>query len=383
MIWRPIVVGVIAVVSLSAAVVTLSLRMSPKPEQPLVTNTHQRPLTQLHTLTMMTPQAGWAVNGRQLLHTVDGGQHWTSVTPIDLPVIITSSTVHNTVWQFVNGQTAWLIGRAGVGDTIRLAYTQDNGRHWSEQTVRLPGLTSGTDLTAVDFLNDHQGWIMGSGFGVIGSTTIWTTTNGGQTWQRVYGTPLAGGNLVFQTPTLGWMTIATPGNDGPQFKLETTTTGGRAWTAVPLPSIGWIEPARSPTFRGPAGLLPVVSTTGFLAVLRTANAGHQWVASRKFPLAVNQNWLPTIQSEGGSLAWAVAKGHLWRSTNGGRTWTLRSTAPFLQTASGLDFLNPKVGWIWQQTKDGRAQIWRTTSGGQRWTAVTPTLTASGGRAKGA
>ena len=381
--WRPIVVGVAAVVILSAAGVAPSLRISAAPERPLVTNTHQRPLTQLHTLTMMTPRAGWAVNGAQLLHTIDGGRRWISVTPGGLPVTVDGSTVRNTIWQFINGQTAWVAGRAGSGATVRLANTHDGGRHWREQTIAVPGLTRGTKLTAVDFFNSHQGWIMGSGLGVIGSTTIWTTTNGGQTWQRVYGAPLRGSNLVFQTPTAGWMTLATPSHNGSQFELETTTTAGRTWTTIPLPHIGWIEPARSPTFRGPAGLLPVVSTTGFLAVLRTANAGHQWVASRKFPLAVNQNWLPTIQSEGGSLAWAVAKGRLWRSTDGGRAWALRSTAAFLKTASGLDFLNPKVGWIWQQTKDGRAQIWRTTSGGQRWTAVTPTLTASGGRAKGA
>ncbi len=55
MIWRPIVVGIIAVIGLSTAVVAPSLRTSPKPDQPLVTNIHQHPLTQLHTLKMMTP----------------------------------------------------------------------------------------------------------------------------------------------------------------------------------------------------------------------------------------------------------------------------------------------------------------------------------------
>ncbi len=372
--WRPIVVGVAAAVSLSAAGAALSLRISAAPERPLVTNTLQRPLTQLYTLKMMTLRAGWAVNGNQLLHTVDGGRCWVSVTPVGLPIIVDGSTVRNTVWQFVNGQTAWIAGRAGPGATVRLAYTRDGGRHWKEQTIPVPGLTNGTELTAVDFLNSHEGWIMGSGLGVIGSTTIWTTTNGGQTWHQVYGTPLAGGNLVFQTPTMGWITIATPGNDGPQFKLETTTTGGRAWTAVPLPNIGWIEPAGPPTFHGAAGLLSVWGTTGFVTVLRTSDGGQRWVwSSRKLPFPTNSAMFWTVRTRGGAVAWAITSGRLWRSTNGGQTWTLRSTAAFLKTASGLDFLNPSVGWLWQRTKNGRTQLWLTTSGGQRWTAISPTL----------
>ncbi|MFO7890078.1 MAG: YCF48-related protein [bacterium] len=121
---------------------------------------------------------GW--QGR-VFHTSNGGEDWTEQTfPGDAGIL------HCIYFQ--NNQKGWAAGiRNDEVDFLMetsgaMYYTEDGGVNWVEKYV--PGIN--VVFTDINFVTEERGWAVGFA-GSSGETggTIFKTTDGGDTWQRI------------------------------------------------------------------------------------------------------------------------------------------------------------------------------------------------------
>lgn len=159
-------------------------------------------------------------------------------------------------------------------------------------------------LDAIQFVSAQRGW-------VVGEHEILATSDGGRHWTVQERGDLDLVSVDFVSARTGWAL-------GPDMLL-TTADGGTRWTALHVPCLNSLD---------------------FL--------------TRDFGFAI---------SGGNGLSWpADAHASVVRSTNGGRSWESLATPANPQTVC---FDNPSRGWL---GADGN--LYRTSDGGRRWTLVT-------------
>jgi photosystem II stability/assembly factor-like uncharacterized protein len=157
---------------------------------------------------------GWDIAGGVAGRTRDGGRTWT----FDSGII-------------AGAPKGVGLGRVAFRDSLRGAVisrhggvmlTDDGGATWREP---MHGLSSGGEFAAIQWLDDHEGWLAG--------TSIAHTTDGGETWETVFRSSSENGYLLanaiqFLDPSHGW--LASQGGE-----IARTEDGGAHWAIVPTP----------------------------------------------------------------------------------------------------------------------------------------------------
>ena len=148
---------------------------------------------------------GWAVGYAQAsLLTTDGGENWTTMSPLGLRDCIGVSAA--------DADHVWAVGVAGA-----IAASEDGGISWSTQTS---GVSS--RLAAVDFADALHGWAVGDGGVVL------ATTDGGASWSRqASGTTLGLQDVEFADTTHGYAVGAA--YDPARNVVLSTSNGGATW----------------------------------------------------------------------------------------------------------------------------------------------------------
>ena len=168
------------------------------------------------------------------------------------------------------------------------------------------GLSSGV-LTDVEFVSAAQGW-------VVGQDKILATTDSGRHWTVQDSGQLNLTSVDFIGNGAGWAV----GTDS----LLATSDDGAHWTTLPEPcplirsvhfvsaTVGFaVAGGRDVSQFGTA--IPEVGGE----VLATTDGGHSW---RILPTPTN---VQTVCFDNAEIGWLGAGGRLFRSTNGGRTWS--------------------------------------------------------------
>ena len=188
----------------------------------------------------------------------------------------------------------------------------DGGNTW---ILQISG--TGRDLTDVDFVNNKQGWVVGSDLafdaeiGFFSLPIVLRTTNGGSTW-----IPLSidanGESLVaisFVNTMRGWVV----GSGG---TIMRTDNGGAAWTAqnsgvtVTLVDVFFLN-----TDKG-----WIVGESG--TVLHTTNGGDTWTPQQSNVV----EYLNSIYFKTPNEGWAVGDmGVIVHTIDGGATWTFETS----------------------------------------------------------
>jgi photosystem II stability/assembly factor-like uncharacterized protein len=170
-------------------------------------------------------------------------------------------------------------------------------------------------LAAVQFVSAQQGWVAGAG-------RILATSDGGQTWTRQYSGPASLYQVDFISADRGWAV-------GPNAVLM-TTDGGKVWTSLPEPctpirSVHFASPDLGYAIAGGSGVRldgGVPATTGAGTLLMTTDGGQDWQPVPGAPAAAQ-----TVCFSSPFDGFLGTPGRIWRSTDGGRHWTVSFTEP--------------------------------------------------------
>ena len=315
--------------------------------------------------------AGLASGGAvQVWKTTNGGKSWQG------PVAVGAAEMRGTlacdaegVWLLTNG-----VGAGGPLPELWALYRLEGSGGWREVA------SSGSVLQ----LLPHLVALPGGGAAVVGP---------GEGLQRLRAARVSATGAVSALPPLSTASTLTALSAGP---------GGTLWAAL-RPTAGPVEvlsslAAAQPwsvVYRAaPVGPVSAISfpTAGVgyglgtslnpLAVLRTTDGGQRWQAVGSLPASggtVMTFSFPTAQQ-----GWATsAKGVLWHTLDGGRTWTRGPTAQISDTAdpqglvAAVAFATPNDGCLQAQGHPSTVggylygAFWGTTDGGARWTPVTP------------
>ena len=267
---------------------------------------------------------------------------------------IMTTTALNGVW-FVDRLRGFLVGNDGA-----IIMTDNGGLGWV-----MPPKKTTQHLQGIQFVDAQRGWIVGGG------GTIFVTANSGSTWNPQSAATTADlHGLSFIDASTGWII----GRSAAGAEVHRTVDGGTTWTrlAAPAPAVledvafvdalnGWV--VGSTSVDG--------DTRG--AIWRSSDGGATWTAQWVAPNHFMH--LFDVEPLSATTAWAVGQsstsgaGEIKLVTrDGGTTW--ESTPPASETpgsaSSGMlaiDFVDASHGWA----AGSWGTIIRTTDGGATWT----------------
>ncbi len=247
------------------------------------------------------------------VRTTDGGKTWAAAESDTAP------------WYrlqfFGDGSVGWLISLRGT-----IARTVDKGRTWT--TTLGTGSASLSGVTDFHFIDALRGWAVapyGSGVG-----TVFTTVDGGLTWQAVASTRNSQGFYAIRfADALHGVVV------GPSGVAMVTADGGATWAPR---STGVFGQVFSVSFAD-ANTAVAVGEGG--VIVRSTDAGQSWqpVAS---PTTRNLNDVRFVSP---AIGHAVGdQGTLILTRDGGATWAVVPTG----AKAGLGavfFVDEQTGWL--------------------------------------
>lgn len=340
------------------------------------------PSPNIHTLFMMDASNGWAMGNSYILRTANGGATWYNVTAPGV------SAIRNAF--FLNASKGWMLTTDSIYRTL------DGGLTWTRYSVPFNG-------GYIQFLSDTNGFVLtGEGIGMQKHpVSLYQTSDGGATWTLKFahdpnlptnGLPLSGhkNGMAFRDMSTGWVGGDSP---SPGIYLYKTTNSGVSWAAQPLPLPTGYENAimstTAPKFFGTNdAILPVWMSTGVgirnLFLYVTRDGGNTWsVSSGSAPTSYGTDFVSTRDG----FSWDQM-GLLHVTNNSGAGW--RQVTPNVTFGGDfiprMDFVSTTTGWALLRDLNGNAALYRTTDGGATWTllfgipsappAFTPTATST-------
>jgi len=292
---------------------------------------------------LLSPSRGWVVGVTSLERTTNGGRTFQRAgEPSGHPLVKAD---------FVSADVGF-----GLTTTGQLVQTSNAGSSWTPGTLPAVGVAMCFASTQVGYLADQSG-------------NVFVTGNAGRTWKETERSSVASGSLAWSdlscNGTQAWLNAAIFDPVSPRpplpYLLAQTSNSGASWSAVSDNPVGR-ETALPTASRAPGDLGPV----GFAAV--SAGLSGQSVLVGLSPTA----WQVRVVTTPG-----VGRGFSMATVP-----AVPSQSPSPSSAHG--YIQPisetfvgSTGWIYfDDTALGSAStarwepvIWRTTDGGSSWTEL--------------
>ncbi|MDH3268778.1 MAG: YCF48-related protein, partial [Ignavibacteria bacterium] len=335
-------------------------------------------LSDLHFVDINT---GWAVGFNEtIIKTTNGGSSW------NFQASDTSFNLRSV--DFIDEFIGYAVGEkkyANLYERAQIFKTTDGGLNWIDKSSILSGYPG---INTVEFIDSNVGWIGGGTPGYSGQAFIIKTTDGGETWgtESIFKSEIVRNrenlfidnnfgihSIYFRDANNGW---AVQGNDTWKRAIYTTTNGGATWDD------------KYPTFPEYNNL--VINEEYDLLSVFVNSIGQGWAVGRNGSIFITeddgQSWAQQlsggVQSGGeediyslcfvnDTIGWAAGTRKnfspgesilILKTTNGGKTWITKyyhyGSGPILKT---VFFINENIGWA-----GGDDNILFTTNGGENW-----------------
>jgi len=364
-----------------------------------------------------------AMLAKQQLGTLTTTGNWAIIGPSSVPTNGGAGRLNFITFHPTQSNTYW-VGSASGG----LWKTTNNGVSWTSNTDQLPVL--GVSDLAIDPNNPNIMYLAtGDGDGNhTYSIGVLKSTDGGNTWnttglswfvtqgrviRRIVVKPdnsnviiIASNNGIYRTTNGGanWTQVQTgnfydlewkPGNPNTIYAARyngvfRSTDGGATWAAISsgFPTNGGrVEIAVTPADSNYIyAVVANPSTDGLLGVYRSTNGGGSWSLRANSPNILG--YQSNGSDNGGQAYYDLAMDaspinkeevvvggiNIWRSTNGGNSWTIIAH----WTGSGAPYVHADIHWLKYTSAntifachDGG--ISRTTNSGSSWSDISGNL----------
>lgn len=250
---------------------------------------------------------------------------------------------------------------AGTPNGGGLFVSTNQGESWSLKSAGLPANSTVSDIAA-----------LGGGNILTICGTLHRSTNNGDTWEAVVGSPA---NLTnFHVTNAGVLfagSEVTAGGTG----IYRSTNGGVTWeqtrTGLPTYVIGPVTYVRSvSSISSDAGGVLYASVnsgsaTTEVGVYKSVDNGGSWTRMSAGLLA-NVNVKPVFVSSDGTVYVGV-RNRVYKSTDGAGSWTQTDSIPMASSQTVRHISRNSSGEILASTTSG---TYRASAGGTGWTSVT-------------
>jgi photosystem II stability/assembly factor-like uncharacterized protein len=237
-------------------------------------------------------------------------------------------------------ETGWVISSDSPAVIL---HTADGGQHWSAQgNSALWAGYSGNDISAVD---DNTAWAArGGALGAAKGGKILHTNNGGAEWSEQ---PLPEGmglikNIKGLSRNVAWAVSL----DGTVLR---TTTGGNIWTIVPHPSVPIHQVNRMDALGIPSADVWIADDQGkHLGMIHTPDNGVTW-RQEYVPYEIRTPGVHMVSGYSSMVAWAAVwgNGDLFRTLDGGETWEKVATVGGLNDLDDMCAVSADTVWVVQ------------------------------------
>lgn len=204
----------------------------------------------------------------------------------------------------------------------------------------------------------------GEGFGNIDAIRgegVWRSTNGGATWTQLANTTGFGSinRIAISQADSNVVLLATSGG------IRRTTDGGANWTTVRTGNS--LQVLISPS--NPNNVIAHFND-GAHRIAYSTNGGSTWTTAAggySTGTRIELAWAP---ANAGWCYASVAGGQCWRSTDNGANWTQRTTTAI---SDGTQWWYDNAIWVDPTNSNivviGAVNIWRSSNGGQTFTRI--------------
>lgn len=295
-------------------------------------------------LDVVSAQVGFAVGVTALFRTADGGRHWTTMgEPVH----------HSLVWV---GFTSSRYGY-GLTTTGKLVETADGGSSWLSSKLNVTGTSACFTSASVGYVTSKAGALYATGDGGKGWTLIeqapprveqfigpWSdlSCDGPNIWLglrlQCAAACAASFPYLVEHSANGGLTWATSADDWPGVPNSTMPSANLGSVAAGPPGSGIVVELPAPNsprwaWKDVRVLVARASGNAYTdAKLPTlpesfALAGNYVSAIRGVTLLGNTGWLYFDYTRAGTAERPLAEPIVWKTTDGGWTWTVLTTGP--------------------------------------------------------
>jgi PKD repeat protein len=268
-----------------------------------------------------------------------------------------------------NGGSSWSNNGNGTHvDYHDIVFTNSTTYYTSSDGGVYKTTNSGSTWTSLD--NDMQISEM-YGFGQSTSNANLLITG----WQD-NGTNLYNGSWGATMGGDGMLCFISKSNDnnmwGSQYNgsMNRSTNGGASWSpcGTPAGTAAWVVPWRED---------PTTANTiycGFNNVFKSTNGGQTWTQLGNLGIGTTTIGAIAISPANSNVIWAAAGGSLYKTSNGGGTWTTITTLP-AGTISYIACHNTDANraWVTYSGFTNQNKVFQTNDQGATWTNLSGSL----------
>ncbi len=266
-----------------------------------------------------------ALSDNSISKTTDGGLTWVNT-------LISNYNSSSSSLYFFDNFNGWYLGNG------KLYKTTDAGNNWFIiNNLPVPQISN---ISSFQFFDKNYGL-------VLGSYEVFKTTDGGLTWTTinisVYPNPISTFSFFNEQVgiVLGYSTITTTSDGGTTWEKngKNIISEDLVSTSFLDENDGWILTAKG-------------------KLLKTHNGGNDWETST---ITTGVDFYDLLLYSSDS-AWALQAGTLYRTVDGGNTWSPK----IISGTNMFKLKNSNLGWV-----GGYNIIYKTTNSGSTWASSNP------------